>query len=737
MIATEQKHGSLIATLPGELQKKITDWALENIPDFHLAPKGIEFSSHITILYGFEEDSEEVLQRLKSLLIRYGPIIIEIGELSVFADSGDGVVLKLDVISPQLHELNSILRNEFAVESIHSEYIPHITIAYLLPEVADSYLELKSPIPSQRLQLDDLEWISADEENRIVIPLSFLSSHLGIGKRYNKDVGGTCEQGERSDLTGCIPAHKEPSHERFNRKALSAFSETSGAALIKPPKQPKSLFFDPEGIKKIRKKYRQLRRAKAIFAPSAPGMKKGTKVRLNYRAPFRVGQIGTVRRYEPSHHVVTIHFADGEEYGFLPDELDVIEQKSLYLSRIKHSPFNGYYIKDVGAGTCEQGERADLTGCTPASRVPTKEKPKQREVQAPSIPTKTRAVKEKMVSAKREGKGKEAKVILSNGQLAPDHIKPAMVPPAWKKVKINPNPDGDILVTGVDSKGRGQKLYSEKFEATNQKAKFGKISEGLTKIKEIHGENQKNRKSEDTRISEVAYCTWLMLEQATRPGSEADTKGFAELYGEKMSKDNFEIKYNKKGKASVVLKVKDKKIPVRDDGTKREIIKRIESGGSLEDSDYWLKSFGATTLEGRHVVEADDGTRLQFVGKEGVYHDHLIRDKGLGDMLLERRKTSNERGGKLFSTDYYSVIKYSKSLDGGLFTPKDFRTAKATSLAIDAISEKGDCCDSPEEYKAAVAEVAERVSNVLGNRPQQALETYISPGVWSAWRNPE
>ena len=46
-------------------------------------------------------------------------------------------------------------------------------------------------------------------------------------------------------------------------------------------------------------------------------------------------------------------------------------------------------------------------------------------------------------------------------------------------------------------------------------------------------------------------------------------------------------------------------------------------------------------------MQSKDGVRLQFVGKESVWHDHLVRDKALGQMLLERKAESGETG-KLF-----------------------------------------------------------------------------------------
>jgi hypothetical protein len=309
---------------------------------------------------------------------------------------------------------------------------------------------------------------------------------------------------------------------------------------------------------------------------------------------------------------------------------------------------------------CGVGVSATRTGCIPErpdgsqpSTTPSPANVGQVVQQSHAEPPiKRRAEKGKMVFAKRVGKGKNATVVLFGGKQAPSHIKPAMIPPAWKNVKVSLDPEADVQVQARDGKGRAKTVYHERFVQNNQAAKFSKIAEGLQKQKEMFEQNLKNVVSSDEKTKEAAACVWLMQEQATRPGSEADTKGFADLYGQKVTKDNVIVTRNKKGVPSVVLALGDRKVPMKDAGTKEEIIKRLEKGEDLLDSDYWLKSYGATTLEGRHVVEAPDGVRLKFQGKEGVWHDHLIKNPELAKMLLERKKTSGERKGKLFGTDY-------------------------------------------------------------------------------------
>ena len=332
-------------------------------------------------------------------------------------------------------------------------------------------------------------------------------------------------------------------------------------------------------------------------------------------------------------------------------------------------------------------------------------------------------------AARREGTGKNARVLLADGSEAPSHITPAMIPPAWKDVQVFTDPNSEIYVKAKDAKGQSKTVYKPSYEARQQAAKYVRIREMLKEGEMIGGQIQEARKQEKFR--DVADCAWLINEQATRPGSEADTKGLAKHYGQAMSADNVVVAPAKgKGPAKVALKFGDDVIPVKDAGTAEEIQRRIASGESLEDSTFWLKSHGATTLEGRNVVKSKDGVRLQFVGKEGVWHDHLISDPKLATMLTERSK----KGGKLFGVSDSQLSAFTKSLDHGRFSPKDFRTKRANELAVEQIKRIGEGSPKDDaERKSRIKQVAEVVSAKLGNRWQQAVESYINPAVWSVW----
>lgn len=282
---------------------------------------------------------------------------------------------------------------------------------------------------------------------------------------------------------------------------------------------------------------------------------------------------------------------------------------------------------------------------------------------------KPRAVKGEMATARRIGKGKEAKLVLADGSPAPSHVPAGKIPPAWVDVKVSTDPNADVLATGKDAKGRPKTIYRDEFHMKGAAVKFARTLEGLKKQGELHEQNQRNRA--DPALRNEADCVWLMQEQGTRPGSDADT------------------------------------------------------GGKV-------KAYGATTLEGRHVVVEGDAVRLDFIGKEGVRHDHVIRDAGLAQMLRERKAAAGD-DGKLFGTNYDKVTAYSKTLDNGRFTPKDFRTQRANIIAIREVS-AADPPKTMKEYKARVKGVADVVCRVLGNRAAQALESYIDPSVFSGWK---
>lgn len=146
------------------------------------------------------------------------------------------------------------------------------------------------------------------------------------------------------------------------------------------------------------------------------------------------------------------------------------------------------------------------------------------------------------------------------------------------------------------------------------------------------------------------------------------------------------------------------------------------------------KAYGATTLLGQHVKPQEDGSVvLEFVGKKGVDLSIPVHDEYLANELKKRAATAGN-DGPLFNTDDAALRDFVHGLDGGGFKPKDFRTLRGTSLAAELVRDDNECCKTSKEYQKRVREVATQVSQLLGNTPTIALQSYIDPTVFSKWR---
>jgi hypothetical protein len=102
---------------------------------------GVENEPHITIKYGLHD------QQFSTILskIKFQPITFKLTKISLFEnDKYD--VLKFDVKSKQLHDLNKFISNNFDCTDSYPTYHPHSTIAYLLPGKGKYYTKLKTNI---------------------------------------------------------------------------------------------------------------------------------------------------------------------------------------------------------------------------------------------------------------------------------------------------------------------------------------------------------------------------------------------------------------------------------------------------------------------------------------------------------------------------------------------------------------------------------------------------------------
>jgi DNA topoisomerase-1 len=269
------------------------------------------------------------------------------------------------------------------------------------------------------------------------------------------------------------------------------------------------------------------------------------------------------------------------------------------------------------------------------------------------------------------GSSADLKEASTNRDEWPGHIKALKLPPAWTDVRISHDPKAALLATGKDAKGRTQYVYSEAYKSYQSGLKFARIKELSSKFDKVLAQNTDNMKSDDAQTAEHAEITHVIMMTGIRPGSETDTGA-------------------------------DK------------------------------KAYGASTLQGRHVVEARGKTRLRFTGKKGVDLDIEVTDPKAAQILKDRAASVDKKDRLFPGVSAGSLLEYTHSLNGGGFKTKDFRTLLGTTTAEKEVA-KLPAPSSMTSYKKAVKSVAKVVAEKLGNTPTVALQSYISPHVFSPW----
>ncbi len=283
----------------------------------------------------------------------------------------------------------------------------------------------------------------------------------------------------------------------------------------------------------------------------------------------------------------------------------------------------------------------------------------------------------------RKGAGKGWAYYDAKGQLIKDHVEKRRLsaialPPAYVDAWFCPAPNGHILATGTDAKGRKQYRYHPDFRTMREGEKydgcehFGNL---LPLVRKRVGDDLRGNKLTQKRA--IASVVRLLDLGVVRVGNEA--------YSRRNS------------------------------------------------------SYGATTLRRRHADISGNTLRLSYRAKSGKQRDLKVTDRTLTRFV---RKMQDLPGQHLFQyadedgdtqqVGSSEVNDYLFDAMGERFTAKNFRTWHASVLAFDTLA----AATETLTIKALLEAVAKR----LGNTPAVTRKSYIHPAVidlvgrQEAWR---
>jgi 2'-5' RNA ligase len=128
---------------------------------------GREDEPHITCLYGLTRAQE--LFKIMRHLREVEPFDVELREVSLFDNKPEYSVVKVDIESPGLVELNGWLTKNCTVEQTYPEYHPHMTLCYALKEAAPNCV-FDNPYLGKRIRIEAMEFSHRDG-SKIRMPL--------------------------------------------------------------------------------------------------------------------------------------------------------------------------------------------------------------------------------------------------------------------------------------------------------------------------------------------------------------------------------------------------------------------------------------------------------------------------------------------------------------------------------------------------------------------------------------
>lgn len=260
-----------------------------------------------------------------------------------------------------------------------------------------------------------------------------------------------------------------------------------------------------------------------------------------------------------------------------------------------------------------------------------------------------------------------------------ERIKKLSIPPAWENVWICKLDNGHLQATGYDLLKRKQYRYHASWNLIRKHTKFYRLLEFGKQITSIRTTIEKHLSLRGFPKEKILGAVISLLDQTNiRVGNSS----YEKLYG----------------------------------------------------------SFGLTTLKNRHIKVTGTKLHFTFKGKKNIKHKITLKNKKLARIIKACKDIPGKDLFGYYDTDGNShditsgmVNDYIRSLTGGEFTAKDFRTWAGTVTALNAFNEIGGF-ETKTEMNHKVATAYDMVARELGNTRTVCKNYYVHPVIVNLYK---
>jgi DNA topoisomerase IB len=254
-------------------------------------------------------------------------------------------------------------------------------------------------------------------------------------------------------------------------------------------------------------------------------------------------------------------------------------------------------------------------------------------------------------------------------------IEGLVIPPAWQKVWISPQPNGHIQAVGTDAAGRRQYLYHPAWQQERAEEKFDRVLRLSTRLPAWRSSIARDLAGRGLTQERVLALALRLLD-----------RGYFRAGGEEYADEN--------------------------------------------------ESYGIATLLCEHVAVRRDAVEFDYPAKRGVRRTVEVEDpevlRAVRSLLRRTGRTERllvcRKGSDWVNIQADDLNARFKQLVGDDYTVKDLRTWHGTVLAAAAFAD-ADPAVSQRVAKRVAAAVMREVADELGNTPAVARGSYVDPRV--------